>query len=273
MIALFAVLVAAGAAEPGLKLLREGRAAEAAESFSAALRKDPRNASLANDLGLANARAGARQEAERNFRVAIQLRPRRWLAYGNLADLLSSADDRWERADETLALLERGVALASGEGKASLSLRVAAFEISVGRTAQARKRLAALEDEKPGAENPAPDPASCSTGSPTRSGRARWRTGPSRSVSAAQRDGLANAQRKLLARRSARRARGRRDPVGRAARLARGAVAEGPRAGRDRPASTRKRASCASSPSSRRPTPLPGAPWARSSRSTAASWR
>src|SRR5581483_10293592 len=139
VIALCAVLLAAGAAEPGLKLLREGRAAEPVEAFSAALRKDPRNASLANDLGLANVRTGARAEAERNFRLAIQLRPRRSLAYGNLADLLSTAEDRWERADEILALLERGVAFASGEAKATLSLRVAAFEVSVGRTAQARK--------------------------------------------------------------------------------------------------------------------------------------
>ena len=152
MIALLAALLAAGAAEPGLKLLREGRAEEAVESFAAALRKDPRNASLANDLGLANARAGRREEAERSYRLAIQLRPRRWLAYGNLADLLSSADDRWERADEILPLLERGLAHASKEGKTSLALRIAAFELSVGRTAQARQRLLALEAQGPGPE-------------------------------------------------------------------------------------------------------------------------
>ncbi|HZR07847.1 MAG TPA: hypothetical protein VFA79_04640 [Myxococcales bacterium] len=198
MIALCAVLLAAGAAEPGLKLLREGRAAEAVESFSAALRKDPRNASLANDLGLANVRTGARAEAERNFRLAIQLRPRRSLAYGNLADLLSTAEDRWERADEILALLERGVAFASGEAKATLSLRVAAFEVSVGRTAQARKRLAALEEEKPAAEVLRRIRELLDRIADEERARALedW---PEPPLSAAERDGLAEAQHKLVA--------------------------------------------------------------------------
>lgn len=152
MIALLALLLSAGSAQPGLKLLREGRAAEAADSFAAALRKDPRNAALANDLGLANARAGRREEAERSYRLAIQLRPRRALAYGNLADLLATAPDRWDRAQEILALLERGVSLTSGEDRAGLSLRVAAFESSVGRAAAARQRLAALSEQKPSPE-------------------------------------------------------------------------------------------------------------------------
>jgi len=152
MIALLAALLAAGAAEPGLKLLREGRPAEAAESFAAALRKDPRNAALANDLGIASARAGRRLEAERSYRLAIQLSPGRWYAYGNLADLLATAPDRWERADETLALLERGLARASPAGRVGLALRVADFERSVGRTAQARQRLALLGEGRPDPE-------------------------------------------------------------------------------------------------------------------------
>ncbi len=196
MIALLAALFAAGAAEPGLNLLREGRAAEAVESFNAALRKDPRNASLANDLGLANARAGRREDAEKSYRLAIQLRPRRWLAYGNLADLLSTADDRWERADATLALLERGVSLTSGEAKASLSLRIAAFEASVGRTAQARQRLAALEEQKPGAEVLRRARELLDRIADEERARALedW---PDPSASAAQRAGLADAERKL----------------------------------------------------------------------------
>ncbi len=152
MIALLAALLAAGAAEPGLKLLREGRPAEAAESFAAALRKDPRNAALANDLGIASARAGRRLEAERSYRLAIQLSPGRWYAYGNLADLLATAPDRWERADEALALLERGLSRASPAGRLSLALRVADFERSVGRTVQARQRLALLGEGRPDAE-------------------------------------------------------------------------------------------------------------------------
>src|SRR6266436_1854875 len=152
VIGLIAALLAAGAAEPGLKLLREGRPAEAAESFAAALRKDPRNPALANDLGIANARAGRRLEAERSYRLAIQLNPARWYAYGNLADVLATAPDRWERADETLALLERGLARAAPAGRMSLALRVADFERSVGRTEQARQRLAPLGEGRPDAE-------------------------------------------------------------------------------------------------------------------------
>src|SRR5262249_31719655 len=148
MIALLAALLAAGAAEPGLALLREGRPAEAAESFAAALRKDPRNAALANDLGLAHARAGNREEAERAYRLAIQLNPGRWYAYGNLAELLSTAPHRWDRAGETLALLERGLARTSPAGRIDLALRVADFERSVGRTAQARQRLAQLDESR-----------------------------------------------------------------------------------------------------------------------------
>src|SRR5712664_3361779 len=152
VIALVAALLAAGAAEHGLKLLREGRPAEAAESFAAALRKDPRNAALANDLGIASARAGRRLEAERSYRLAIQLNPARWYAYGNLADLLATAPDRWERVDETPALVERGLSRASPAGRLSLALRVADFERSVGRTAQARQRLALLGEGKSDAE-------------------------------------------------------------------------------------------------------------------------
>src|SRR5207248_6683764 len=62
------------------------------------------------------------------------------------------APDRWDRADETLALLARGLAVAPAEGRINLALRVANFERSVGRTAQARERLEALADLKLGAE-------------------------------------------------------------------------------------------------------------------------
>jgi tetratricopeptide (TPR) repeat protein len=144
VIALVATLVAAGAAEPGLELLREGRAAEAAGSFAAALRNDPKNAALANDLGLALSRAGRPQEAERSYRLSIQLNPRRWHVYGNLADLLSASRDRWDRADEIVALLERGLSSLGPAARTRLSLRMAEFERSVGRTGQARQRLLAL---------------------------------------------------------------------------------------------------------------------------------
>ena len=152
MIALLAALLAAGAAEPGLQLLREGRTAEGAAVLQKALAKDPRNASLANDYGSAAARLGNRAEAERAYLLAIRLKPSRWYAYANLADLLSEAPDRWDRADETLALLARGLAASPPLGRINLSLRIADFERSVGRTAEARERLLALSELKPGAE-------------------------------------------------------------------------------------------------------------------------
>ena len=118
MIALLAALFAAGAAEPGPTAVGPGD----------------------------------RAEAERAFRLSIQQKPSRWTAYANLASLLSEAPDRWDRADQTLALLARGLALAPASGKVNLALRVADFERSVGRTGQARERLFALAELKPGAE-------------------------------------------------------------------------------------------------------------------------
>ncbi len=79
-------------------------------------------------------------------------KPRGWLEYANLADRLSEAPDRWDRASQTLLLLSRGLALAPAGRKLDLALRVANFERSVGRTAQARERLLALSALKPGAE-------------------------------------------------------------------------------------------------------------------------
>ena len=104
-----------------------------------------KSAAVAIELGNASARAGRRDEAERSYRLAIQLGPGRWSAYASLAELLSRAPDRWDRADDVLALLERGLARTSPAGRISLGLRVADFERSVGRIAQARQRLAPLE--------------------------------------------------------------------------------------------------------------------------------
>jgi tetratricopeptide (TPR) repeat protein len=147
-----AALFAAGAAQPGLQLLREGRVAEAVASLEAAQKRDPRDAALANDLGFAYARAGKREEAERAYRLAIALKPSRWFAYANLAELVADAPDRWDRADETLALLSKGLALATGQARVKLSLRIADFERSVGRMAQARDRLQSLPELKPSAD-------------------------------------------------------------------------------------------------------------------------
>ncbi len=152
MIAFLAALLAAGSASPGLRLLKQGRTPEAVEVLRAALGENPRNAALANDYGFANARLGDRAEAERAYRLAIQLKPSRWYAYANLADLLSEAPDRWDRADEALALFEKGLKLSDPSGRINFPLRVADFERSVGRTARARTRLLDLQGLKPDAE-------------------------------------------------------------------------------------------------------------------------
>lgn len=146
---LLVALLAAGAAQPGLALLREGKIAEAAASLEKALAREPKNAELANDLGFAYARLGRDADAERLYRRAAALAPSRWYAYANLAELLADSPQRWARADETLAFLARGLGRARGAAaQTRLSLRIADFERSVGRTAAARARIAALRAQK-----------------------------------------------------------------------------------------------------------------------------
>ena len=127
-------------------LLRQGHAAEAAAALERQLTRDPRNAAIANDLGFAYSRLARTNDAERMYRRAIALDPSRFYAWANLAELWSAAADRWQRADELLAFLSQGLAFAPPAGIANLSVRLADFERSVGRTAQARERLSALRE-------------------------------------------------------------------------------------------------------------------------------
>ena len=146
MIALLcALLAAAGPHAAGMKLLREGRTAEAVPLLQEALQRDPRSAAVATDLGYALARLGRRGEAEKALRSAIEKDPRRWPAYANLASLLADDPRRWDKAEEMLALLDRGVALARGEA-ARLGLRLARADFlrAVGRTAEGRAELETL---------------------------------------------------------------------------------------------------------------------------------
>ena len=141
------LLLLLAASEPsGARLLQKGRTAEAAAVLEKQVSRNPRNAAFANDLGLAYARLGRAGDAERLYRRAIALHPSRFLAWVNLAELLGNAPDRWERADEILAFLAAGLAQAPAAGAASLSVRIADFEVSVGRTAKARERLLLLRE-------------------------------------------------------------------------------------------------------------------------------
>jgi len=146
MIALLCLLLAApGPHAAGLKLLRAGRPAEAVPLFEQAQRRDPGNAAVAADLGTALLRLGRRAEAERQLRAAVAKDPRRWPAFATLASLLSEDPRRWDLADETIALLDRGLGLAKGEA-ASIGLHLARADFlrSVGRTAEARAELESL---------------------------------------------------------------------------------------------------------------------------------
>ena len=87
-----------------------------------------------------------REEAERLFRQAIELDPRRFYAYVNLAELWSSDPRRWQRSDEMMAFLEKGLEAVAGDAKACahVELRLAELQRSLGRAADARMRLQRL---------------------------------------------------------------------------------------------------------------------------------
>jgi predicted O-linked N-acetylglucosamine transferase (SPINDLY family) len=145
MALLCAFLAASPQSAAAAKLLREGRPAEALPLLEEARRIDARNAAVATDLGSTLLRLGRRTEAEQQLRAAIALDARSWPAYVALAALLSDDDRRWDLADDTLSLLDRGIARARGEvARAGLHLARADFLRSVGRTAQAREELQAL---------------------------------------------------------------------------------------------------------------------------------
>src|SRR6476646_7011434 len=82
---------------------------EAATPFARAVERDPGNASFATDYGFALGRLGRRAEAEAVLRGAIDKEPRRFYAYVNLADLLTSDPARWERRDVLVAFFEKGL--------------------------------------------------------------------------------------------------------------------------------------------------------------------
>ena len=137
--------------EAGLGKLRGDELGEALELLKAAHAKDPGNAAIANDLGYALMKLGARREAEAFFRRALQLDPRRSLAYVNLAELVADSADRWQRQDEILSLLKKGTALLRDDprGRALVGLAAATFEQRVGRLGDARKRLEEIVAQKP----------------------------------------------------------------------------------------------------------------------------
>jgi tetratricopeptide (TPR) repeat protein len=129
-----------------LARLKAGRLDEAARLLARALERDPESAVIQTDLGFVLGKLGRRAEAEATLRAAIAREPRRFYAYVNLADLLADDPSRWERRDQIVAFLDRGLEALKDDpkGRLFLLMRLANFERVVGRTAAARARLEPL---------------------------------------------------------------------------------------------------------------------------------
>ena len=132
--------------QQGVARMQSGQLAEAIELLKLAAEKQPDSPAVASDLGLALAQLGARREAEAQYRRALTLEPARFSAYALLSELVAASPDRWQRREEIIALLERGQQAARDDerGRQLLALAAARFEQSVGRLAEARRRLEAL---------------------------------------------------------------------------------------------------------------------------------
>jgi Flp pilus assembly protein TadD len=128
-----------------------GRVEEAVALYRKALSRAPADAALLTDLGLALGQLGQRKEAEERLRRAIELEPRRFYAYANLADLLATDDARWERHDEVASLLAGALSQLPARaraGRVSLTLALARFERATGRAREARAWLDSLADDE-----------------------------------------------------------------------------------------------------------------------------
>ncbi|HET6285073.1 MAG TPA: tetratricopeptide repeat protein [Polyangia bacterium] len=137
--------------EAGLSKLRAGEIGDAVDLLKSAHAKDPASATIANDLGYALMKLGARREAETMYRAALDRDPRRALAYANLSELVAQSPERWQRQDEILALLKRaqGLLRDDARGRVVVALGAAGFEQSVGRLGDARRRLEEVLAQKP----------------------------------------------------------------------------------------------------------------------------
>ena len=75
----------------GFAKLRQGDAETAVAELRAAFQGKPSNAAIATDLGFALGKLGKTREAEGYLRKAIELDPKRFYAYANLAELLAES--------------------------------------------------------------------------------------------------------------------------------------------------------------------------------------
>jgi len=132
--------------DAGLGKLRRGDLDGAVAELRIALAKKPTSAAIATDLGFALGKQGNAREAESYLRRAIDLDARRFYAYVNLADLLAQSPNRFQRGNEIVARLERGLVDLKGNerGQTAVTMALANFERSLGRLAAARARLQPL---------------------------------------------------------------------------------------------------------------------------------
>jgi tetratricopeptide (TPR) repeat protein len=131
----------------GIRLLKAGKAEQAATVLQRAHAKEPGNAEIANNLGHVLGKLGRRSEAERAYRAAIKADPKGWLAYAGLADLWASDPGHWDRRDQMMTLLADGLERLADDpvGRVNFIMRLANFERAIGRSANARSRLEALQ--------------------------------------------------------------------------------------------------------------------------------
>lgn len=132
--------------DAGLGKLRRGDLDGAVAELRVALAKKPTSAAIATDLGFALGKQGKLREAETYLRRAMDLDPHRFYAYVNLADLLAQSPDRFQRGNEIVTRLERGLGDVKGNehGQTAITMALANFERSLGRLAAARARLQPL---------------------------------------------------------------------------------------------------------------------------------
>ena len=93
--------------DTAFRLLESGKTQEALRAIEAALMRNPRNPSLHNLRGLAEARLGKVLDAEASFRKVIELQPQAALGYNNLATLLVQARRLREAVDSFREALKR----------------------------------------------------------------------------------------------------------------------------------------------------------------------
>ena len=129
--------------DAGLGKLRRGDLDGAVAELRVAFAKKPTSAAIATDLGFALGKQDNLREAEVYLRRAMDLDPRRFYAYVNLADLLAQSPDRFQRGNEIVARLKRGLGELKGNerGQTAVTMALANFERSLGRLGAARARL------------------------------------------------------------------------------------------------------------------------------------